>query len=300
MEENEFAISTAWNYQEDTKKIFDEILKLGFNNIELGFHFDRKEVKYIYRIKKKLRFNIVSIHNFCPFPINNFQDFPSPDIYSLSSPDEEERKLAVKYGIKTVKTANEFGAKFVIFHAGKVAIEDETNRLAEIKKQDRSLFLRERDNYLKERNKLAEENIDSIKFSLDEILKFCEKYKIKICLETRYYLSEFPELFELEIILNEFNHPQICYWHDCGHAGVRNYLEIYSQKDYLDILGKFLIGFHFHDIYGIDDHLPPGKGEIDFSVFRQYIDKIKVLEIHPPATARDILDSRLYLEEIFK
>lgn len=54
------------------------------------------------------------------------------------------------------------------------------------------------------------------------------------------------------------------YWHDVGHAHVR---QVYGVGDELAWLERFcdsLVGLHLHDARGFHDHLIPGEGEIDF------------------------------------
>jgi sugar phosphate isomerase/epimerase len=59
-----------------------------------------------------------------------------------------------------------------------------------------------------------------------------------------------------------------------------------------------MIGIHLHDISGITDHLPPGKGELDFSVFLKYLpkDALIIMEAHNPALAQDLVASKKFLE----
>jgi sugar phosphate isomerase/epimerase len=44
-----------------------------------------------------------------------------------------------------------------------------------------------------------------------------------------------------------------------------------------------LIGIHLHDAIGLDDHIPPGSGEIDFKALKPFLktDTIKVIELKP-------------------
>ena len=58
-----------------------------------------------------------------------------------------------------------------------------------------------------------------------------------------------------------------------------------------------------HDIIGvIDDHRAPGSGTFDFRRLKPYIreDLIKVLEIHEPASADDILNGVENLDKVFQ
>lgn len=299
LNKNKIAISTAWDYHITLKKLLTIFKDNNLTNIEVGFHYRKEQIKQLKKLKKEYSINIISLHNFCPFPLDNYEGFPSPDIFSLSSEDKEEREQALKFTLNTIETAAELSARYVILHLGKVAIADKTNKLAELKKEKRKDFSLAKDNFLKLRNKIAKKNIEASKFSLEHLLKKAEKYDIKLALETRYYLAEFPELHEFEEILKEFEHPALGYWHDTGHAGVREFLEIYKQNDYLNKLNSYLFGIHLHDILEMDDHLPPGRGKIDFSIFKPYLDKELIIEVHQPATIDEVKKSLEYLNTVF-
>jgi hypothetical protein len=62
-----------------------------------------------------------------------------------------------------------------------------------------------------------------------------------------------------------------------------------------------MIGIHLHDVSGTEDHKAPTKGELDFMMFKPYINKdtLKVIEAHHPAEAGDLLDGKKYLETIY-
>jgi sugar phosphate isomerase/epimerase len=51
-----------------------------------------------------------------------------------------------------------------------------------------------------------------------------------------------------------------------------------------------LIGVHLHDAIGLDDHITPGSGEIDFTALKPFLkaDTIKVIEIKPGIPASEV------------
>jgi len=294
------AVSTAWAEDKtNISQILEGIYQAGYHQMELSFHFKAHQIQEIKSLLPRYSLQVITVHNFCPFPILDFPYFPNPDYFSLSSPDEDERKLAVRYTLGTLETAYELSAKVVILHAGKVDIEDETLKLWEQRARDFQKFETTLNRFMGIRNQKAKRFIDSLKFSIEELLKWAQKLNVIIALESRYYLNEIPELEEQEDVLTTFDTPFLRYWHDIGHVNVREKLGLYTQSEVLTRLDKYIAGFHIHDAQGIDDHKLPGEGEIDFSFLERYKDKIHVLEVHPPVTPCNLTTAGEFMNEIF-
>jgi len=118
-------------------------------------------------------------------------------------------------------------------------------------------------------------------------------------IENRYYLREMPDKEEIGIILDRFLGGPVGYWHDTGHAAVFETLGIGKQEELLQAYAPYMVGIHLHDALKLDDHKPPGKGEIAFEMVKQYIPEqaIKIMEIHPQAQGEEILDGLAFLKE---
>lgn len=296
----QLALSTSWaEDKSDITQILEGTQEAGYSWIELGFHFDSKELSEIKSLLPKYSLQVITVHNFCPFPISDFPYFPNPDYFSLSSPDQEERKLAVKYTLGSLETAYDLGAKAVILHAGKVDLEDRTLELWQQRIDNPQEFKIRLNEFMNLRNRKAKKFIDCLKFSIEELLKWAEKLNIAIALESRYYLNEVPELEEMADIFSTFNTPFLKYWHDIGHLNVREKLGLYTQRDAIIKLEKYLAGFHIHDAQGIDDHKPPGRGEINFDFLTDFKDKIHVLEVHHPVDIAELKRCRDFWYTIF-
>ena len=92
-----------------------------------------------------------------------------------------------------------------------------------------------------------------------------------------------PGKQEIEILLETFKGAPIGYWHDTGHAHVNETLTFLPLHSLLDTFSDRLIGIHLHDAVGLEDHLSPGKGEINFDALKSFInsDTILVMELKP-------------------
>lgn len=96
----------------------------------------------------------------------------------------------------------------------------------------------------------------------DGFLPLCQREKIKIVLENVWDPS--PEL--IKRLLETFNDPIFRACLDTGHAHISSRLTL---ELWIRLLGEHLAHLHVHDNCGVDDeHLPPGRGMIDFSGLR--------------------------------
>ncbi len=296
MNQDCLAISTAWNSNthSDVKGMLSEIKRVGLDAIEIGYNFTPQRLKELISLVDAMGIKIVSVHNFCPLPSGvKSNRFPT-DYYRLSSLDATERKKAVDYTKKSIDTAGLISSRVVIIHAGRVELENDYERvLLRLYNEGKSAS----EEYLKVKQRLlaarqAEKSgyLESVARSLEEILPYARSAGIKIGLETRYYPNEIPNIEETEYLLNLFKDKGLVYWHDVGHAEVGQRLGITPHNDYLMRFADCMIGMHLHDLKGIDDHLAPFSGDLDWSSIIPYMrdDLIKVIEAHPPATPRQI------------
>ena len=154
-----------------------------------------------------------------------------------------------------------------------------------------------------ERKRLQAPYVSAALKSLESLVKFAEEKNVKLGIETRIYFREIPSFEEIGVILDEFKGSEfIGYWHDTGHAQCTETLGFARHRDFLDAYSDRMVGLHLHDIKGTYDHLAPGGGDFDFSIFRPYIkpDMLKVLEPHKPATAAEIIQGTRYLERVLQ
>ena len=78
--------------------------------------------------------------------------------------------------------------------------------------------------------------------------------------------------------------------HDTGHAYTSELLTIVSPGALLEKHSENLVGLHFHDAVGLEDHLAPGKGEIDFNALKPFLrpEIPAVVELKPGTTDEDV------------
>lgn len=300
-------ISTVWKSEEfkDGQKLLESLTRLGFREIELEYRIDENTFKGIKQFMKRLRdVKIVSIHNF--FPIPEIHETGGADIFHFSSENREERSLAVKYAIRTIQIAAELGARAVVLHLGRIHMDTlslELFNLFDAGLSDSDEYISKRDEIRILRDRKKGKSLEMMLLSMDEIQKAAEKYDVNIGIENRYFFEECPSFEEMAEIFGEFGGGgRIGYWHDAGHAQVQENLGFVSVKDLLSAYGKFLVGFHLHDVKGHSDHHVPGigEGEVDFELLKKCVkkDTIKILEIHPRETEKDLMDGVAFLKKM--
>lgn len=281
-------ISTCWKSKQidDGNKLLDSMLESGISALELEYRISESMRRQIWKRLNSSEFKVLSIHNFFPIPEGLLRDRASADFFLFSSPDKEERNLAVKHGLKTLHYAADLEARAVVFHLGRVAMEDEIEKIWAFFDND-AIQTDEaeewREKKLTERAAKAEPYLDAVLKSLDRLNEEAAKLGLIIGAENRLRLHQIPFLDEFDIIFKEFTGGAIRYWHDCGHAEIMDrYGFLHHENDLLAKYAEHLGGFHFHDVIGRKDHRAPGMGDLDFEMIAKYVkpDTIRILEVH--------------------
>ena len=266
-------------------EIVADVLELGFRGVELEYRITESQYQEMKPLLKKA-ITVLSIHNFFPRPDDLRIDKGSGDLFLLSSTDRDERSRAVKYATKTIEHANDLEARAVILHLGRVDMPNPIERFRELFESGRIedteglAFLEEQRSVRKSKHR---KNLDAVLFSLEKLHREAEKQGVFLGIENRYYFHEIPNFEEIGIILREFEGGRVLYWHDVGHARVQENLGICRQNDLLETYSGQMVGTHLHDIKGLDDHLAPGQGEMDFEEIKPFLkpDMIRIIEVHP-------------------
>jgi sugar phosphate isomerase/epimerase len=282
-----FSFSTCWNSHRHTdgRAMLREIRELGFGHAELSHGIRLSLVPGILDAVDAGEIKISSVHNFCPLPLG--VQNASPNLYKFSAADDQERQLAVKHTLKTFEFASRVKAPLVVLHLGSIELKDYSGKLESMLEsdgKDSPGFQKLRDEALKTREAKKEKFFARMKETLRLLLPEAEKRGLKLGCENREKLEELPLDGDFENFLREFPSPAITYWHDTGHAQIKENLGVIQHAKFLETLAPRLAGFHVHDVVaGGRDHSAPGTGMIDFAALKPFVkpEHIKVFEFGP-------------------
>ena len=154
----------------------------------------------------------------------------------------------------------------------------------------------------RERSSRHQRNLDAVLLSLDELNREATTRNVDLGIENRYHFNEIPDFEEIGVILDTFKGGRIGYWHDVGHAAAQENMGLIKQEDLLNAYGDMLMGIHIHDVRGLDDHLPPGQGEVNYEAILPFLKPShpKILEIHSKVARKDLLEGIRYTKAFLK
>jgi sugar phosphate isomerase/epimerase len=298
-----FALSTRWNAGRHTtgEAMIDEIIALGFREIELGFDLRVPLTDGVRRRVKENAVTVRSLHNFCPLPVG--APVPHPEIFQLASRSEANRESAVRYTLSTIGFARDLGASVVVAHAGNVDMWTRTSKLIGMMERNSDpgvRYERAKLRLLMRREKHVGRHMDALLRSLDELVPHLKSSNVRLGLELLPSWEAIPTETEMQAILKRYPGGEIVYWHDFGHGQIRQNLGLSAHGHWFSKLSPHMAGMHIHDVFPpAHDHLMPPRGRLDFVPFRQWIrpEQIMVLEPAPGTPAEEILEGVKILSE---
>jgi sugar phosphate isomerase/epimerase len=289
-----YSLSTCWNSHRHTdgRAMLREIRSLGFEWAELSHGIRMSLLPGIVEAVQAGEIKISSLHNFCPLPMG--VSHAAPNLYLFSSLDERERACAYRHSIKTLETAARLKASVVVLHMGSIDMKDYTQKLldlAEEGKKEMPKYAKLCNEALEKREKKKERFVQYAAEMLDRLAGQAQEFGIRLGVENRQALEEIPLEPDFEMLMREFDRPEIGYWHDCGHAQIKENLGLINHRSFLETMSPRLFGFHVHDVaYPGRDHQAPGTGTIDFASLKPMVkpEHIKVFELSPNLSLSDV------------
>ena len=280
-----------------------EIRGLGFEYAELSHGIRISLLPGIIEAVDAGEIRISTLHNFCPLPIGVNQ--ANPNLFKFSSLDSRERENAWRYSLKTIETARRLKAKLVVLHLGCIDMKDYTERLIEMVgagQQHTPKYEKLCAEVIDKREQKKERHIQLANEMLARLAAEAEASGIKLGVENREALEEIPLESDFTLFLKEFNAPTICYWHDTGHAQIKENLGFIHHAMHLGSMADRLAGFHVHDVqFPARDHCPPGSGMVDFAALKPMVkpEHIKVFEFGPDVAEEDLKKGVAHMKGIW-
>lgn len=271
--------------------MLEEIRELGFEYAELSHGIRISLLPGILEAVDSGEIKISSLHNFCPLPMG--VERAAPNIFKFTAQNPRERENALKHTLKTLETASRVHAPLVVLHMGAIDMKDYTDKLigmVKAGKHETPKYAKLCEEALMKREEKKERFVENAYQVLRSILKEAETRDIKLGIENREALEEIPFESDFHLFFHEFNSPSVVYWHDTGHAQIKENLGLIHHQLHLESMSERLYGFHVHDVqFPGRDHRTPGSGMIDFAGLAPLVKPhhLKVFEFSPSMAPED-------------
>lgn len=305
------ALSTCWCSQrhQDGYKMLREMAGLGFEWVELSHGIRITLVPGILRAVEEGVIKVASCHNFCPLP--NGVMYAAPNLYMPSSRDHKERDQWLRHSRRSVDFAAQIKAKNLVMHLGSVdffwfnpgrKLErylDVHPGIDPVKDAGYQKILARALQKLRGNHEVFWKNMQD---GMAELLPYATEKEVALGLENREKFDELPiDADYAEFIAGLPAGSLVGYWHDTGHAHIKEGMGLLQHRDHLVKNAPRAIGFHLHDV-SVDgrDHQPVGSGKIDFQMVSEFWRPHHelVLELSPRVTVEGVLESKRRIEAL--
>ncbi len=285
-----------------------EMAELGFEYVELSHGIRITLVPGILKAVEEGVVKISSTHNFCPLPTGVVQ--PAPNLFEPSAGDPREHDQWLRHTRRSIDFAAQVQARVVVCHLGSVSFFwfNPARRLRNYLRANRGAG-RDPENRAyaalleKCRAKLRKRMQPfwtRTKASVTEILEYAGQKGVKLGFENREKFEELP----LDDDYAEFLQglpagAPAGYWHDTGHADIKEGMGLLNHRRHLEVLLPRTLGFHLHDVNGSgQDHQPVGEGHIDFDMVSSFWrpEHLLTLEFGPRLTVEEVRRSKARVE----
>jgi sugar phosphate isomerase/epimerase len=223
---------------------------------------------------------------------------PDPNCYEFSDARPTMRKAAIKASEDTIRHAARLGASLVVFHLGRAGPGGVSEKLERMYTHGGFLTRRYTDlkvSAVKKRKEKFQVVWPRVRECLQPLVDLAGSLNVRMGFEIRQEFEEFPHEEEFPTVLDAFPPEVVGYWHDFGHAQLKEFLGWHDHAETLRLRSPRMFGAHIHDCRRpLDDHMPLGHGEIAFSSLLPLIPKnaIGVLELAPGTPEEQVIASR--------
>jgi sugar phosphate isomerase/epimerase len=286
-----------------------EMAGLGFDRVELSHGIRISLVPGILKAVEEGLIKVGSTHNFCPLPMGAFQ--AAPNFFQPSSSDSREREQWERHTKRSIDFAAQVGATLLVCHLGSVKYlwlfpdrHMEAYRQSHpeaVKSGDKAYRALVDKALLKLRRRMPpywQRTQDCIRSVLD----YAAEKRVRLGLENRERFEELPVDSDFPAFLSGMPAPSPAgYWHDVGHAHLKEGMGLIDHRRQLDDNAGRLFGFHLHDVDSEGhDHQAIGSGGVDFEMVSNFWrpEHLLVIELSPRVTVDGVLASKARIESL--
>jgi sugar phosphate isomerase/epimerase len=306
------ALSTSWcsHRHQDGFAMLKEMAALGFTHVELSHGIRITLVPGILKGVEEGVIKVTSTHNFCPLPTGVVQ--AAPNLFEPSATDHREHDQWLRHTKRSLDFAAQVKARALVCHLGSVTffwfnparavrnyLRDHPD--AGRKPEDTSYPKLLQKSLGKLRKRMVPFWAQT-KASISEILEYAKQKNVVLGFENREKFEELPvDADYAEFLAGLPAGAPVGYWHDTGHADIKESMGLLRHREHLEKLKDRLLGFHLHDVNAQgQDHQCIGAGHIDFKMVSEFWrpEHLLTLEFGPRVTPEEVLASKARVESL--
>ena len=286
-----------------------ELADIGFTHVELSHGIRVTLVPGVLKAVEEGIIQIGSVHNFCPLPpgVNH----AAPNLYEPSARHYQEQEQWLRHTKHSIDFAAQVKARVLVLHLGSVRFfwGNPATALGHYAESHPAANLAQDAGYQRVLTKARErmrKKMDPFwaqtKASLAKIFDYAAGKNIRLGLENRERFDELPREEDFTPYLDSLPAGGPAgYWHDTGHARIKESLGVIDHQQHLAKLAPRLIGCHLHDVNAEGhDHQPIGSGVVDFKMVSSFWrpEHVLVLELNPRVSVEDVVASKARIEAL--
>ncbi len=303
------ALSTCWNSfrHTDGHAMLREIADLGFTHAELSHGIRIVLLPGVIRAVEEGVIKISSTHNFCPLPTGITQS--APNLFEPSSRDHREHEQWLRHTKRSLDFALQMKARVLVMHLGSVKFFwlNPAGKLKAFVRNNPTATVPGSTAYQavlrKACGKLRVRMVpywDQVLASIEEVRTYAHQRGIALGFENREKFEELPVDDDFEALIAGMTQPHSAgYWHDTGHADIKQGLGLLEHRQHLEKNVERLLGFHLHDVTADGkDHQAIGSGRIDFNMISTFWrpHHLLTLELSPRVKVEEVMASKRRIE----
>lgn len=286
-----------------------EMAELGFTHVELSHGIRITLVPGIMRAVSEGVIKVGSTHNFCPLPTGITQ--AAPNLYEPSAADPRERDQWLRQTKRSIDFAAQMNARVLVMHLGSVrfGLGDPAKKLAAYLAQHPGEDLRADPDYkelletsLTKMRKRMIPYWERVRDGIEAVRSYAAERGVALGFENREGFEELPLDDDFEKLIYGVTQPNsVGYWHDAGHAELKQRMLLLNHREHLEKHAARLIGFHLHDVDEAGhDHRPVGTGTVDFAMLSAFWKPhhLLVLEFSPRLNKDEVSLSKQRIEAL--
>ncbi len=307
------SLSTSWcsSRHTDGYAMVQEMAGLGFGHIELSHGIRITLVPGILRAVEEGLVKIGSTHNFCPLPMG--VNHAAPNLFEPSALGGPEHDQWLRHTRRSIDFAAQVKARVLVCHLGHVpfswlnhnperAIEAYMERQPSGNYATDASYQTLLAKSLAKLRKRMPPYWAQTQASVQEILGYAAEKGIRLGFENREGFVELPLDADYPgFIAGLPADAPAGYWHDTGHADLKQTMGLLDHRAHLEAMAPRLIGFHLHDVNAAGrDHQAVGDGKIDFAMVSRFWrpEHLLVLELSPRLPVEAVVSSKAKIEAL--